>query len=96
MNDKQPMPLKQVLNAFLDQYKLTDKYDESYIKVHWDKIMGHSVAKRTQEIYIKEGVMYLKLESSPMRKELSMNKSQLQNLINADIGKELVTDIVFL
>lgn len=90
------MPLKKAIDAFLDQYKLRDKFDESFFKIHWEKIMGSPIAKRTEDISIKNGILYLSINSAPLRNELLMNKSHIKAMLNIEIEKDLIKDIVFL
>jgi hypothetical protein len=57
--------------------------------------MGSPIAKYTKDVYIKNKRMYVKLTSSVIREELSMGKSKIVNMVNEEIGRVVILDIVF-
>ncbi|MCT4582037.1 MAG: DUF721 domain-containing protein [Flavobacteriales bacterium] len=84
-----------VVNKLLKAYGLTKNYDEYEAVNSFKKIMGAPIVKYTQEIRLKNKRMYIKLTSSVIREELSMGKSKIIKMINEDLGKVVVLDIVF-
>ena len=87
--------LKEALNGFLDTYGLKPKYNETNLIASWEKIMGTTIASRTEKIYIKDRTLFLKISSSPLRQELMLAKSKMIELINKEIGHHLVEELVF-
>ena len=59
------------------------------------KVMGDPIVKYTKEVYIKNKRMYVRLTSSVIREELSMGKSKIVNMVNEEIGRVVILDIVF-
>jgi hypothetical protein len=51
------------------------------------------VAKRTEQLYIQDQVLYVKVNSSVIRDEIFSTKKILIERINLVAGKELITDI---
>ncbi len=92
----QATPLKDAIESFLRTYDLKTKFNETYLIAFWERMMGSTIASRTKEIYVKNRILYLKIESSPLRQELFMAKTKLIDLINKDVGDSVVDDIVFL
>jgi hypothetical protein len=92
----QATPMKDAIEAFLKSFDLKTKFNETYLIAFWERMMGKTIASRTKEIYVKDRILYLKIESSPLRQELFMAKTKLINLINKDIGESVVDDVVFL
>jgi hypothetical protein len=92
---REAQPLKEALNAFLDTFNLTSKYNETSLVASWEKIMGQTIASRTEKIYVSSGTLFLRIYSAPLRQELVMAKSKLITLINKEMGKELVNEVVF-
>jgi hypothetical protein len=90
------IPLKDAFESFLKVYNLKSKFNETYLVAYWEKIMGVSIAKRTEKIYIKKGVLFLRLSSSPLAQELLLAKSKVIELLNKEIGEELIKDIIFI
>lgn len=90
------LPLKDAIDAFLNSFNLQSKFDESYLVTYWEKIMGASIAKRTEKIYIKNGTLFLQISSAPLRQELLLAKTKLISLLNTEIGKDIISEVVFI
>lgn len=88
--------LKEAIESLLRVYKLQAKYDETYISAHWEEIMGKPIAARTQQVYVSNQKLFLKLDSAPLKKELMMAKQALIELINKAAHQELIKEVVFL
>ena len=89
-------PLKEVFEELLETYKLKDRYNEQKLIADWGTIMGTTVAKRTEKLFIKKKVLYVQLSSGPVKKELMMNKSKVVKIIADQFGEGTIQDIVFL
>lgn len=89
-------PLKEAIDEFLKSFKLTQKYNETYVIAYWEQIMGKSIATRTEKIFVKNGVLYLKISSAPLRSELLMAKSKMIKLLNQEMQNELIKEVVFI
>ncbi len=85
----------EAFESFLKAYKLRSRYDETYLVTHWEKLMGVSIAQRTEKIYISKGVLFLRISSAPLRQELVLAKSGIISLLNKEMGGEIVKDVVF-
>lgn len=80
----------------LNVYKIKRKYDETGIVSLWPGLVGKSVANRTKELFIRDKKLFLRIESSVIKNELLLMRSQIIQKINDDAKTELVTEIVFL
>jgi predicted nucleic acid-binding Zn ribbon protein len=87
--------LGQVIEKLIQTYKLGDKMKEMDLVKAWDEVMGKAVSSRTREIYVKNKVLYLKLNSAPLREELAHNKQQLIKILNEKTGSVVIEDIHF-
>jgi len=47
-------------------------------------------------LYIKDKKLFVKITSGPVKKELQLNKSKVIALIETEVGKGIVDDVVFL
>lgn len=86
--------LKEAIDKLMKAYKLEDKMNELSVIDRWEKIMGKPIALRTEEIYIKNKVLFVRLNSSVMRSELQAAKSKIVKMINEDAGKEIIIDVL--
>jgi|TARA_B110000196_G_scaffold78479_1_gene67205 hypothetical protein len=60
----------------------------------WQETMGSNVNSYTKEITLKNKTLYVSLSSSVLRQELSYGKQKIVDLINKEIGDEIITKIV--
>ena len=92
-NDKS---LKEAIEQMLQVYKIKRKYEETGIKASWPQLVGKSVANRTKDIYIHDKKLFLRIESSVIKNELMLMRSQIIEKINNETNSVLVEDIIFL
>lgn len=88
-------PLQEVFREFLRRYQIDQKFDETYLIVFWEKIMGPTIANRTTKLFIKDKVLFVTLNSAPLKQELSHSKSTILGLFEKEVGSGVVKDIVF-
>ncbi|NIJ53291.1 DUF721 domain-containing protein [Dyadobacter arcticus] len=89
-------PLKDAIDQMLDKYRLRNRFDQSYVVAHWDKIMGTAIATRTKKVFIKDRTLFLQIESAPLRNELFRAKSKIIELINREMNSNLVEEVIFI
>jgi len=87
--------LKDAINSMMESYKIKGKFDENKLIQSWDTLMGAPIAKRTEKIFLKNKVLYVKLNSAPLRQELTIAKSKVLEIIHRHFDKDLMTDIKF-
>lgn len=92
-NDKS---LKEAIEQMLNVYKIKRRYDETGIIASWPDLVGKSVANRTKEIFISDRKLFLRIESSVIKNELLMMRSQIIEKINTDAKSVIIEEIIFL
>lgn len=92
-NDK---TLKEAIEQMLQVYKIKRRFDETAVVAHWPELVGRPVANRTRELYISNKKLFVRIESSVIRNELMMMRSQIVNKINEEAKELLVEEIIFL
>lgn len=93
---KEATPLGEAFQDLLKSYRLEDTYQEKVLLASWSKLMGKTIADRTSNLYIKDKKLFVKITSGPVKKELQLNKSKVITLIEAEVGKGIVDEVVFL
>ena len=86
--------ISELLQVFLKSNKLEEGYAEYKLKKAWEELLGHSVARATRSLYIKDKKLFVKLHSSVIRSELSMIKPDLLKRLNEEAGREVIVDII--
>ncbi len=92
-NDK---TLKEAMEQMLRVYRLKGKYDETFAVSSWEEVVGKAVANRTKEIFIRDKKLFLRIESSVVKNELKMMRTQIMQNLNEKAGAEVVTEMIFL
>ena len=88
-------PLGEVLREFLNTYNLERKLNETRLIHAWEKVVGPLVAKYTHKMYIRNRVLFVKVESPALRTELSFSRSRIVRTLNEEAGATVIEDIVF-
>ena len=95
MKNNNENSLKEVLQQLFDAYGWTEKMDGVRIINSWEKIVGGIFAKHTTNLYVKNKKLYVKLDSSVLRSDLYMERSEIVKKLNKEIGKTAIDEIIF-
>ncbi len=96
MNRTNDKSLKDAIEQMLQVYKLKRRFDETSLIAFWPELVGVSVANRTKNIYIRDRKLYIRLESSVIKHELLMIRTQIMDKLNEKAGSTVIDEIVFL
>ena len=88
-------PLGAIIKTVLKKHGLEDKLTETKIFSSWEKIMGQPIAKYTSKLFLKRGNLIVYLRSSVLRNELTFAKTKIIRMINEELGRPVIQDIVF-
>jgi predicted nucleic acid-binding Zn ribbon protein len=88
--------LKDGLAALVRAYRLGGKLSEVSLVASWERVMGKAVALKTKEVYVSKGKLFVRLTSAPLKHELVMAKTRVLDLLNAEAGSTVVSEVVFL
>jgi len=94
MKRKEPESLGSVLQQYLVAIGADKHIKEIRVAREWDNIVGPTIARNTEDISLKDGVLTLKFRSAIVRNEISMRKTALQKLLNDAVGGEVVKSII--
>lgn len=96
MNRNNDKTLKEAIEQMLKVYKLKRKFDETSLIAAWPEMMGKAVANRTVQLYIRERKLFIRLDSSVVKNELVMIRSQILDKLNERAGAKVLDEIVFI
>ena len=83
------------LNNMFDAYNIKGKADQTTIITLWEEVMGKTIASRTNKLFFKGDVLYVELSSAPLKQELLIAKPKIIGMLNENVGKNTISDIVF-
>lgn len=90
------MTIKQAIDQLLDVYKLRRKFDETSLLALWPEMMGQAIANRTKQLFIRDRKLYIRVESSVIKNELLLIRSQIIRKMNERVGKVVIEEVVIL
>jgi hypothetical protein len=94
MRKSQAAPISKILKDFLKSHNLNNKMMEARLINSWPEVVGRAVASRTENLLIKNKVLFVYMKSSVARNELMMIRQGLVRALNDAAGEELIVDIV--
>lgn len=83
-----------VLQQIIQVNKLGAGMDQIDVKAAWRHLMGNGVHTYTKNVVLKGSTLYVELGSAVLREELSHGKSKIVKMINEELGREVVKDVV--
>lgn len=86
--------LSDVLKEFIEANNLQKGMDKIDVRDAWKNLMGNGVNTYTREIMLKGTTLYVELTSAVLREELSYGKEKIVKMINEEMGREVVTEVV--
>ncbi len=87
-------PISDILKEIITINKLGAGMDEIDVKAAWKNLMGTGVNHYTTNIILKNNTLYVALSSSVLREELSFGKDKIIKLINDELRRNVVKNIV--
>ena len=86
--------ISKVLDDVISQKHFKIGIDNVRVQEAWIKAMGENIQKYTCDVKYKKGILYIKLKSSVLKEELIFEKNKVIKLINQELGKEYVKELV--
>ncbi len=87
-------PIAAVLKQFIVQNKLEAGMNVVNVREAWKNVMGNGVNNYTTEILLKGATLYVALSSAVLREELSFGKEKIIKMLNEELRKDLVTNLI--
>ncbi len=88
------MTIGEAIEKMLDVYKLRRKFDETALVAAWPQLMGNAIANRTKQLYVRDRKLFVKVESSVIKHELLLMRSQIIGRMNEYVGQVVIEDLV--
>jgi len=83
-----------VLKQIIQVNKLQPGMDDISVKDAWKSLMGNGVNTYTRNIVLKGSTLYVELTSAVLREELSYGKVKIIKMINEELRREVVKEII--
>ena len=83
-----------VLKEFIEKNKLQAGMDKISVEEAWKSLMGNGVNSYTKEVVLKGTTLYVSLTSAVLREELSYGKQKIIKMINEELRKEVIKEVI--
>ncbi len=94
MRKSNTQPLKGIIKEYIEALGHQRKLKEVNLIASWEQIAGKLVARHTKQVYIKNGVLFVHIDSSVIRNELVMIREQIRIRMNEHAGSEIITKVM--
>lgn len=95
MKRRDAEPIGKLIQQYLRRESLDSPLNEKRLINSWEQLMGPEIAALTQELYVRNQTLYVKLSSSTLRQELQMAKDLIVRRLNDNVGATVITGVVF-
>ena len=84
----------EVLKFIIKDNKLQAGMDQISVKEAWKSLMGNGVNSYTKNLVLKGTVLYVELSSAVLREELSFGKDKIVAMLNEELRRDIVKEVV--
>jgi len=87
-------PIGDVLQQIIQLNRLQPGIDQISVKEAWGSLMGNGVNSYTKNVVLKGNTLYVELSSAVLREELSYGKDKIIKMINDELRRDIVKEVV--
>lgn len=84
----------ELIQQFLRREGIESPLNEQRLLEAW-KNLSPAITAATRQLYIKNQILFVYLNSAALRQELQMNRQLLLKKLNAQVGASVITEIIF-
>ena len=85
-----------VLHRFMRESGLESPLNEFRILGAWHKVVGEQISKYTQELFIRNQTLFVRLTSPALKSNMMMRRQDLVQELNQEVGAYVIADITFI
>lgn len=86
--------LRDAMSKMIDDNGMRRQFNELEIKRAWDDVGGLMITKHTKSLRLQRKKVWVKIDSAPLRQELSYRKDDLLQKMNERLGRSFIEDII--
>jgi predicted nucleic acid-binding Zn ribbon protein len=88
----EPDPIADVIQKWLKENHLEDRFMQADIKTAWEELLGPVVARHTKSISLENKILKIRVDNAPLRQELFMSRSRIISLVNQRAGRQIALE----
>ena len=82
------------LKQFVQGSRLKNGIQSAQIEAVWLEIMGITIAKYTDKIYIFNQKLFIETSVGPLKNELGFQKLQIIERVNEKMGENMINEVI--
>lgn len=86
------MEIGDAIIAYLRESGLEQSVLDVQIEEVWPKVMGDVVNKLTRSVEVRDGVLYVRVNSAALKTQLFENRFELVRKLNEAVGAKAIRD----
>ena len=87
-------PLAELIKQFYELRRGSGYLDEVKLVNSWKDVVGPFIASHTIDLNVRNGVLFVRVDSDALRMELNYSKTTLMNSLNSIAGRDVISEIV--
>ena len=92
---RQVLQIDDILQMVLREQGLETPLLQKRLIDQWETVTGNIVARYSEEKYIKNQTLFVKITNPALRQDLTMMRQQLVKRLNESVGALVIVDIKF-
>lgn len=93
MKRRNELSLKDVLDLLVQDRGWQAGLDEQAIRTAWPELAGAMIARHTLEVRLCKDELRVRVDSAPLRQELTYMRGALIELVNRHLGRAVVKEL---
>ena len=86
--------LKNVLKDLITQKPLKKGVQNIKVCNSWGEVMGENIQKYTSQVRFSYNILYVKINSAPLKMELRYELEVIKYRLNAHLGEEFIKKVI--
>lgn len=78
------------MSSYIKEGNLSKGMQKLKVEEAWEKLMGRGVTSYTESVQLQNKTLIIRLTSSVLREELSYGKDKIIEMLNDEMGEQVV------
>ena len=86
--------MQEAIKKMLAESHWKSRYQIAKLKQDWELLMGKMVARYTNDLQFRDGILYVYSDVAALKNELSYNKALLIERLNQHLDEKFIKEII--
>ena len=91
-----PIPISELIKTYAKIHNKQHLFDETQAVNIWKTLVSPEILTHTLKIEMKNGILFVKVDSPALKNNLRFEKEEHRQKINANFSREVVREIAIL